>query len=140
MFSSLGAQDDADGSRKLLLVVTNALELMSRMAKLDKRFLKCLESASLAELKRRCSRLAGDMSKTLRDFEQTELPANALELLRAKDVCFSTLADALRLQEPDLQRLRGAKDVFERWELHTFVMAVNSMENLVVYHFQSGYH
>ena len=60
-----------------------------------------------------------------------KLPRDAYDLLLAKRVCFSALSDTLQFRRVDLEALRKAKKVFEKWHLTTFVMAVNSLENFI---------
>ena len=114
-----------------LEVISNSLELVSKMVPLDKQFMDALNSKNLFELKEKSSKLCEGITELIDEFEKKPITEDAKEILSAKADCFNALGSALEFKKPKLEALDKARSVFEKRGFWISVIAVNSLENFV---------
>lgn len=126
-------QNDAELAEKYVNLAINAVDLIYQLKPIDKLFLNCLKSQSLNKLKENIFYISECITDIIRDFTARELPNDAKELLISKEVCVSTLLNAIDFQEVDFQKLDNSKRVFEKWKLDDYIIAVNSLDSFIRY-------
>jgi tetratricopeptide (TPR) repeat protein len=122
----------ATKARKDAMRAANASELLTRMNMVDKQFNRLLASPTLVIMKRRYSRTSGSLAELLSGFKGRLLPAEVVELVKAKANCLAVLGEALESNDPDLSGLNDARDIFRKWGFNTSVIAANSIENFIL--------
>jgi tetratricopeptide (TPR) repeat protein/predicted amidohydrolase len=131
IFSETGMNNYADTVHKYELLAINASDLISALKPLDTHFIKCLSSHSFVDLKGKSSEICNNIEVVIKEFEKRELPKDTKELLNSKITCFATLSDAIRFKKVNLKKLREAKDVFIKWDIEAFVIAVNALDTFI---------
>ena len=113
------------------MVATNASELLTCLKPLDERFINCLNSRSLIELKNKIFGVSNKIEDITKEFEDKELPEDAYKLLWSKATCFTAFLKALKYEKINRNLLRKAVRIFEIWELDSFVVAVSSLDTFI---------
>lgn len=124
-------KNDADKTYRHELLAINGSELMSILKPLDEEFVNSLNSRSLTKLKESSLRISKSIEGVIKEFEKRDIPKEVAELLISKKNCFSARSNALKFEKVDLKAFEGEKRIFEKWNLDTFIIAVNSLENFI---------
>jgi tetratricopeptide (TPR) repeat protein/predicted amidohydrolase len=131
LFYKRGMKNDADKTYRYELLAINGSELMSRLKPLDEEFVNSLNSRSLTKLKESSLRISKSIEGVIKEFEKRDIPKEVAELLISKKNCFTALSNALKFEKVDLKAFEGEKRIFEKWNLDTFIIAINSLENFI---------
>lgn len=131
LFTSKGRKEDADRAQMYHDMAANAQALNSELTAWDEQFLDSLSSESLQELHDRAVDIYMPLAKLMKSFKKEQLPGDVRELMIAKLECFLALGEALLFREVDLKQLAHARSIFEKWQLHTLVIATNSLDNFI---------
>ncbi len=131
--------NDLERVKTYLIWALNSKGLNSELATLDKKFIECLGSTNLIELRDK-SKVVSREIKIIKDrFEKRDLPNDIKDLLQSKLICFTTLTDILEFKKYKLEKLYRAKEIFYKWKLDKLLIAVDKLENFynIIKHYNS---
>lgn len=131
IFERTHQTDAAFEAHKFELLSINASKLLSNIKPIDDEFLICLSSQSLIDLRDSSQRISKELDVVIEDFSKKELPVEVQDLLFSKQVVYKTLSDALNFEYGDLSELEKAKKIFEKWDLKSLIIEINSIDTFV---------
>ncbi len=114
---------------KIYAKANNAKNLLIALEDVDDYFLQALDSNTLYQLHLKSKKLSETINKLIMKFNNKKLPKDLIDLLNAKKNCFEFLRKALNFEDLNLKLLEKSKNVFNEWNLNSFIIAVNSLEN-----------
>ena len=131
LFSKINAKDDVEKSCYFESLASNASELFTKLNPLDKKFLSSLKLRSLSEFKEASIEISKETENIITEFERSVLPDDVIDLLIAKAICFTSISKILNYEDIDKSLLNKAQYIFNKWELNSFAVAVNSINLLM---------
>jgi len=107
----------------------NAIDLVDELNQIDDLFLISLNSETLIDLRKETEEISLKIEQIVVNFKNRDLPKDALDLLKSKEICIKILKNSLKYESVNLEEIQIAKKVFSRWNLDNFIIASNSLEN-----------
>lgn len=133
LFSEKGQQKDVDIAKDYIELAINARDLFESFKYIDTLFKKCILSSSLAELKGKIAEVSRLATEMIKDFDTRKLPDDIKELITNKNICISTLQKSINFEEFNFDGLKNARNVFEKWKLDDYIIAINSLDTFIRY-------
>ncbi len=131
IFKKKGRNEDYNKADKYSIWTSNSLKILSAMDHIDKIFNECLLASSFIELTEKNDALYRELDTFVKKHANLELPEDVKELLRSKITCFVSIGCAINFKEQDINKLKGTKDIFKKWNLDNLVIVVNYIENFI---------
>jgi len=131
LLSNRDMKNDAQKARQYQLLAIGASKLMSKMTPLDQRFMRCLASRSLREVKEKAMGICKSIQRIIKESKKVRMPLDVKDLLDSKRICFTALSAALHFRNVNLKELNRAKRVFEKWKLDEFAASTDFLKSFV---------